>query len=321
MREGIDFMSLNVNMSTAWRLVFSEFGHTALGVLYLAHQMIYAEKGYYLEWNEKKAMLLTIGGNGLTAEEATKMIKTAVAYGVFDQEQFEQNQVLTSQEIQNHYFQVVRRRKTSGRQWKYLIQENDENADDEKPKLELTESLPQQEFTNEKNPLPGTTNKKDEVTLPENLDSELDNIAPLGEDFSILPPSSEVEVQEIAVITPVETDPKEVFLAYQKYCTDLEKAHSYTTDREDACKELLKKYSLKQICLAFKAMNSNPWNRGENKNQWLAGIDYCLNPLKVSAYLGKAAYEQASNKYRSKGIPEHTKKAFEEAKIYAELVE
>jgi len=298
-------MSLSVNMSTAWRLLFREFGHTSLGVLYLAHQMIYAEKGYYLEWNEKKAMLLTIGGNGLTAEEATKIIKTAVAYGVFDQEQYEQNQVLTSYEIQNHYFQVVRRRKNNGKHWKYIIQESEE------PEPDFNNSLPLQEATNEQETLQNHSKKEPaDISLPENLDSELDTFSPLGENFSILPPSSEAE-----------TNPKEVFLAYQKYCPDLEKAHSFTQDREEACKELLSKYSLKQICVAFKAINDNPWNRGENKNHWLAGIDYCLNPVKVESYLGKAAFAQATDKYRSKGIPEHTKKAFEAARKFADLVE
>lgn len=212
MREGIEYMSLNVNMSTPWRLVFAEFGHTALGVLQLTYQMIYAEKGYYLEWDEKKAMLLTFGGKGMSTREVTEIIESAVANDIFDKSLFEQYGVLTSQEIQHHYFQVVRRRKSTGKQWPYLIKE-----DETVPEITVKQTECEQEK---------------QITLPENIDAELEDFSPLGENFSILPESSQENVPVEATKENQPTHPKEIFLAYQKYCPDLERVISYSPDRE-----------------------------------------------------------------------------------------
>jgi|GEM_PF-2355074 len=301
MRTGIEYMSLNVNMSTPWRLVFAEFGHAALGVLQLTYQMIYAEKGYYLEWDEKKAMLLTFGGKGMSAKEVTEIIESAVANDIFDKSIFEQYGVLTSQEIQHHYFQVVRRRKSTGKQMPYLIKE-DETA----PEIIVKQAENEQEK---------------QITLPENIDAELEDFSPLGENFSILPETSreKAPVDESNENQP--THPKEIFLAYQKYCPDLEHVISYTQEREEACKLLLEKYNLKQIIVAFKAMNENTWNHGENDSKWIAGFDYCINPIKVETYLSKAAYAKEANKYRRNKMPDHTKEAIVQAKKYAGLVE
>jgi hypothetical protein len=288
-------------MSTPWRLVFAEFGHAALGVLQLTFQMIYAEKGYYLEWDEKKAMLLTFGGKGMSTKEVTEIIESAVSNDIFDKSIFEQYGVLTSLEIQHHYFQVVKRRKSTGKQWPYLIKE-DENT--------LGIVVKQEEKEQEK-----------QIALPVNIDAELEDFSPLGENFSILPEASQ-EKSSIEVTNEAQpTHPEEIFLAYQKYCPDLEHVVSYTPDREEACKMLLEKYNLKQIIVAFKAMNENTWNHGENDAKWFAGFDYCINPIKVENYLSKAAYVKEATKYRKSKMPEHTKEAIAQAKKYVGLVE
>ena len=311
MREGIEYLSLNVNMSTPWRLVFAEFGHAALGVLQLTYQMIYAEKGYYLEWDDKKAMLLTLGGKGMSTNEVKEIIESAVSNDIFHAATFAKYGVLTSSEIQHHYFQVVKRRKNTGKQLPYILNEENEPLE-----IQAKPEESEQE-ANVPAALPLLA-EKEEITLPANIDAELEDFSPLGENFSILPTRSEEKVSETENTA---THPKEVYLAYQKYCPDLERVVAFSSDREEACKLLLEKYNLKQVIVAFKAMNENTWNQGENTSKWLAGFDYCINPLKVEHYLNKAAYTKEVNKYRKNKIPDHTKEAFEKAKKYSDLVE
>lgn len=301
MKEGIEYMMLSVSMGSAWKLLIAEYGHKAISVLFLVHQMIYAEKGYYTEWNEDRALLLTLAGTNLKTEEIQEVIQGAIKRNIFDKSLFETQGILTSEEIQNHYFQVVKRRKVSGKAYKYLLNSSS------------TEVLA---------PLVSENAKVTEETLLI-TEEELANFAPLGDDYSILPKTSTEENEKIAESPELkkEIDPKQVFLAYQKFCPNLEKVHSFNKEREEACKELLKTYSLPQIGVAFQAMNENPWNQGENNSKWIANFDYCTNPMKVESYLGKVAYNRAAQKYRNTKVPKNPLTLEKTPKKYENLVE
>lgn len=304
MKEGIEYMMLSVSMGSAWKLLIAEYGHKAISVLFLVHQMIYSEKGYYTEWNEDRALLLTLAGTNLTAEEIQEVIRGAIRRNVFDKSMYEEHGILTSEEVQNHYFQVVKRRKMYGKTYKYLLQSGSN------PEVSLSGSTEEQE------------EEKEEETLLVS-EEELANFAPMGENFSILPettPAESVLVQNEAR-EKKEIDPKQVFLLYQKVCTNLEKVHAYNEARDLGCRDLLKTYSLPQIGVAFQAMNENPWNQGENSTHWVANFDYCINPMKVESYLSKAAYNRAAQKYRNTKVPKNPLITAKSDKKYDEIVE
>jgi len=264
MKEGIEYMMLNVSMGSAWKLLIAEYGHKAISVLFLVHQMIYAEKGYYTEWNDDRALLLTLAGTNLKTEEIQEVILGAIKRNIFDKSMFETQGILTSEEVQNHYFQVVKRRKVSGKTYQFLLQSNG----NEEPILSVSKDT---KFTEEK------------LMITE---EELANFAPLGDEYSILPKSSKEESGKVSEEQSLKKDiePKQVFLAYQKFCPNLEKVHAFNKEREETCRELLKTYSLPQIGVAFQAMNENPWNQGDNNTKWVANFDYCTNPLKVESF-------------------------------------
>lgn len=104
MKEGIEYMMLSVSMGSAWKLLIAEYGHKAISVLFLVHQMIYSEKGYYTEWNEDRALLLTLAGTNLTAEEIQEVIRGAIRRNVFDKSMYEEHGILTSEEVQKCAF-------------------------------------------------------------------------------------------------------------------------------------------------------------------------------------------------------------------------
>ena len=301
MKEGIEYMMLSVSMGSAWKLLIAEYGHKAISILFLVHQMIYAEKGYYTEWNEDRALLLTLAGTNLKAEEIQEVIQGAIKRGVFDKSMYEELGILTSEEVQNHYFQVVKRRKAYGKTYKYLLPLGSN------PEVSLSD-------------LDVAKVEEEKLLISE---EELANFAPMGENFSILPettPAESVLVQNEAR-EKKEIDPKQVFLLYQKVCTNLEKVHAFNEARDLGCRELLKTYSLPQIGVAFQAMNENPWNQGENSTHWVANFDYCINPMKVESYLSKAAYNRAAQKYRNTKVPKNPLITAKSDKKYDEIVE
>lgn len=337
MRDGIDYMQLNVYISTPWRLLIADYGNKAISILFLVYQMIYAEKGYYTDWDQDRALLLSMTTTDLEVEVIQQVIESAVSRGIFDREIYEKHKVLTSKEVQDYYLRIVKRRKSNSPNSLYIISE----------RLSEYISPPQLEFK------PASTNCEVDLVVNQEKDHDNEvgshevmrlqitdnqeellvsddvvmNVAPLGESFNVLPPTLESQMD---ITKPVEVnsknipenvEPRQVFLAYKKYCPNLEKVHIFSKEREDACQELLGSFTLAQICNAFQAMDENTWNRGDNTSNWVANFDYCIQPQKIESYLGRAAFAKSAQKFRESKPPKNPVVNSKPDKKYSDLEE
>jgi hypothetical protein len=70
---------------------------------------IYA-KGYYARWTEPLRYKLTAVLPGMSEEQITEIVRQLAEWGFFSKELFEQEGVLTSEDIQRRYFEAVKRR-------------------------------------------------------------------------------------------------------------------------------------------------------------------------------------------------------------------
>ena len=78
--------------------------------------------GYYFEWTPENYVVLLKELPGITINEMKEIIDTLVKWEFFDRALFEQQQVLTSRDIQQHFIVAARRRKhTTDKILKYWL--------------------------------------------------------------------------------------------------------------------------------------------------------------------------------------------------------
>jgi hypothetical protein len=110
-KEGLDYFRLSVDYGhdDAIELIDGEFGAKGYRIITKLFQRIYKNKGYYIEWNEKRKLLFanSVGEpGGLVDEIVTRSFK----WGLFDESVFTQFGILTSADIQYTYLDAVKRR-------------------------------------------------------------------------------------------------------------------------------------------------------------------------------------------------------------------
>lgn len=123
MKSGVDYFPLDCHIDTNMELLEALFGLKGFAVMIKLFQMIYANKGYYCEWNEEIALLfsrkncnLAVGDNVIL-----EVVKVAMKKGIFSEEKYKQYGILTSEEIQKTYFEIIKRRLKTEVQKEYLL--------------------------------------------------------------------------------------------------------------------------------------------------------------------------------------------------------
>ena len=66
--------------------------------------------GYYIEWTPEKYIYILKELPGVTIYKMQRIVKTLVDWGFFDRTLFEQHQILTNREIQQHYINMIQER-------------------------------------------------------------------------------------------------------------------------------------------------------------------------------------------------------------------
>lgn len=122
-KEGLDFFPMKCATDDKIRLVTAEFGLKGKAVIVELLQEIYGLHGYYCEWNRDVAMLfsLRIGEGHVSVNLLNEIVLCCTRRGVFSQEQFRKNGILTSSEIQENFFNATKRRKCVKVKKAYLL--------------------------------------------------------------------------------------------------------------------------------------------------------------------------------------------------------
>lgn len=126
-KTGVDFFPLDVHMDDSIELIEAEFGLEGFAIVVKLWQKIYAERGYYCEWNDEVALLFAkkIGAGGNVVSE---IVNAAIRRGIFNDELFNRYGILTSFGIQTRYFEITSRRTKVDVDERYLLVSAPENG-------------------------------------------------------------------------------------------------------------------------------------------------------------------------------------------------
>lgn len=120
MKQGLDYVCLDVALDEKFDLIEAEFGLTGFAVVVKLYQRIYGGEGYYCEWNKEVALLFAskvhVGVNAVS-----EIVSASIRRGIFDREMFEKHGILTSTGIQKRCFKAVSRRKSFEIDKRYLL--------------------------------------------------------------------------------------------------------------------------------------------------------------------------------------------------------
>lgn len=120
MKQGLDYLCLDVALDEKFDLIEAEFGLTGFAVIVKLYQRIYGGEGYYCEWTNEVALLFAskihVGDNVVS-----EIVSAAIRRGIFNKEKFDKYGILTSSGIQKRCFEAVRRRKFFEVDPRYLL--------------------------------------------------------------------------------------------------------------------------------------------------------------------------------------------------------
>lgn len=107
----LDFFPHDANFKKDYKvkLIVSEFGNDGPTVFWDILEQMYGDKGYYLEWDEDKCLLMA-GELGFKKEYAEQIVNRLASRSLFDNKLFGSVRVLTSKRIQNNYVRACSER-------------------------------------------------------------------------------------------------------------------------------------------------------------------------------------------------------------------
>lgn len=107
---GLPYFSLDVNLNKAVELLELEYGLKGFAAYIHLLQMIYKDRGYYTQW-DKDVELKFADDIHASVGFVSEIIRACLRRGIFDNDMYIKYGVLTSIEIQENYFNAVKRRK------------------------------------------------------------------------------------------------------------------------------------------------------------------------------------------------------------------
>ena len=120
MKKVIDFFPMNCQQTEPMELIEAQYGIKCFATVVKVYQRIYANEGYYCDWNDDISMLLS-RQIGLSCNLVSDIIHTAIKRDIFSKSMYDKHKILTSAWIQQSYFFAVKRRKEISLNPEYLL--------------------------------------------------------------------------------------------------------------------------------------------------------------------------------------------------------
>lgn len=120
-KKGLDYFPFDVDFFSDEKIgaISGEFGIKGEIVVVKLLCAIY-RKGYFILWDEVLMMKLLKDLPGISLELIEKIVNRLVKWGFFEQDLFSTARVLSSKEIQERYFEAIKRRKEMS-EYPYLL--------------------------------------------------------------------------------------------------------------------------------------------------------------------------------------------------------
>ena len=118
--KGIPYFPLDCQLDDKFALIEAEYGLTGFAVVVKLFQRIYGRCGYYCEYTNEVALLFS-KEIGLGCNVVSEIVSAAIKRGIFDKRLFDEYHILTSEGIQERYFEAVSRRKKIEIKKQYLL--------------------------------------------------------------------------------------------------------------------------------------------------------------------------------------------------------
>jgi len=111
-KAGLDYFSLYVDIEQDDKiaLIQAKYGLEGFAAIIKLFIKIYADKGYYYEWNDKTSLLFA-GRLNMEHSKINQIVFDAIEWELFNKEKFQKYQILTSKRIQKMYLEATKRRK------------------------------------------------------------------------------------------------------------------------------------------------------------------------------------------------------------------
>lgn len=120
-KQGIDYFPIDVEFDDKTQLFLFKHGASGAGVLLTVWQLIYANRGYYIDWSEDLLLLLQ-GKLLIEPQESEIILKASVEREIFCPKKFEEFKILTSKAIQKRFFGVSGKKKIVYADRNYLLE-------------------------------------------------------------------------------------------------------------------------------------------------------------------------------------------------------
>lgn len=124
-KDGVDYFPLDVVSDRKIRLIEAKYAIIGFGIIVKLYQSIYADKGYYMEWDDDTALVVAAenssGKYQLSMDDVNGIVDEAIKRDVFDKNMFERFHILTSHGIQKRYIEATKRRSQVELKSEYLL--------------------------------------------------------------------------------------------------------------------------------------------------------------------------------------------------------
>lgn len=125
LKDGVDYFPLDVSSDRKFQLIEAKFGIIGFGIIIRLYQAIYADNGYYINWDDDIALITaaqnSAGKCQISLDDINAIVTEAVNRDIFDKNMYEKYGILTSHGIQKRYMEAVKRRSVVEMKKQYLL--------------------------------------------------------------------------------------------------------------------------------------------------------------------------------------------------------
>lgn len=276
-KEGLDYYTHSIGMTNDDKLsdLRMKYGSVAIDIWLILLDLIYGDKGYYIEYGDEKTKNRVIwkilgvvrGKYPPTPETVMAIIEDLVACELFSGDLY-QSGILSSKRIQEQFYQATVERKAVEINLDYWL------LDLKKMKTLSSRSSILRLFDNQPILKPNQTITKDNQPIIEQSKVKKSKVKE----------SKEAMPDKPAAVSS-EADYMSVFLLYNEICVSYPKITAYSESRKKAVKARLKTYAVEDFERLFKKAESSDFLKGGNGRNWSANFDWLIKDANMAKVL------------------------------------